>query len=148
MRPIPKRIDTDRENETINNENKILRRHLDENITLTCILAPDSFPSTKRTQTKWQFGKDAKEFGSLPDGVKIIGENQIFIEKIEKNHKGYYRCKRNGESVQIFLHVKGLYHQSTITFSSTIFFRSLCGTLAIHWYRQYRHRLSHRYTSP
>lgn len=77
---------------------------------MTCILGPDSFLPTPSGQTKWEFAKDKKNFGPLPDGVMKIGENEIVIEKINKTHKGSYRCERNRVSVQIFLHVKGLFH--------------------------------------
>ena len=110
VKPYPKRIDSNRENETINNENKIVKREPAENITLTCVLGPDSFLSAQSGQTKWEFARDKKNFGPLPDGVVNIGENEIFIEKIDKTHTGSYRCERNGVSTQIFLHVKGLFH--------------------------------------
>lgn len=112
-----------------------VKRQINENITLKCILAPNSYSPQRNVRTKWHFSENGKTYGDLPSNVQNIAENDIVIEKINKNHRGYYRCTRNKVSFTVRLHVKGLFHSLTSHFLQLVLFRSLCSTLAIYWHR-------------
>jgi hypothetical protein len=76
-------------------------------LTLTCLIAPSN--QHKDNDILWEFSKDEKIFGILPDGIDRNGAS-LHFSGVQKYHRGYYRCTLNDIKFTILLRVKGLFN--------------------------------------
>jgi len=100
----PQGITTNRESEKIDSAHGSIRRNEDDVLVLRCVILPED----KINQIRWQFSKDEKEFGNLPDGA-VATNNEIKINPVKKAHRGHYRCLLNDASFSVLLRVKDRY---------------------------------------
>ena len=83
-----------------------VRRAEKENVSFKCILAPSP---AKAKQVTWRFSKDGEHFGNLPNGVRNGDQYEIIIDRVDRTHQGYYRCRLNQVTFTAILRVKGLF---------------------------------------
>jgi hypothetical protein len=103
LKSSPQSIKTDRASEIIDTAAGSLRRNEGEQITLKCVILPESHVGN---QVQWRFSQDGKDFDRLPDQVIIQRNDDLVIEQIKKNHRGFYRCTLNDASFTVLLRVK------------------------------------------
>ncbi|CAF3709959.1 unnamed protein product [Rotaria sp. Silwood1] len=104
LKPSPQGIETNRPNEKIDSTHGSIRRSEDKSVHLKCIIEPKQ-DNPNDINIQWKFSKDGHSFSSLPSGINII-DNQLIIEKVKKNHNGYYHCSLNDVSFTVLLRVK------------------------------------------
>ena len=74
---------------------------------MICLIQPEQNRSDITNKIQWQFSKDDKRPSKLPDGVTYLNDDQLFISRVKKEHRGYYYCSLNGVSFTVLLRVKG-----------------------------------------
>jgi len=81
----------------------------DQSVRFKCIIEPSQTNENDNIKIRWQFSKDGEKFSKLPRGLNTK-KNEIFIKRINKTHRGYYRCSFNNVSFSVLLRVKGLFY--------------------------------------
>jgi hypothetical protein len=141
-------METNRVAEKLSTDNTSVRRLQGESINFKCIIEPSQPNQVRKAQIRWRFSKNGEKFTKLPDGVRNISGDEIAIERINKTHRGYYRCSLNTVSFSALLRVKGLFYLLIYFFTKKflcIFIRSISSTLAISWYCYYCSYISYYY---
>ena len=85
-----------------------VRRTEDESISFKCNIAPSQPAQNKANGIQWKYSTDNDSFTQLPEGVRIVTDDQISIDQVKKAHRGYYRCTLNNVPFTVLLRVKGL----------------------------------------
>jgi hypothetical protein len=106
--PAPQRMKTNLNTEQLDSEHTSVRRLNNEPVNFKCIIEPNRTNSLRRPKIRWEFSKNGVKFTRLPPGVHNISEDEISIERVNKTHRGYYRCKLNSYDYTALLRVKGL----------------------------------------
>ena len=97
-------METNRPNEKLDTDQSSIRRLRDDSISFKCIIQP---PQIQKRRIQWQYSNDGQTFSNLPNDIRNISKNEITIDKIHKDHRGYYRCLLNNVTFTALLRVKG-----------------------------------------
>jgi len=108
LKSSPQGMETNRVNEKLDSAHGSIRRKQDELVILRCIIEPKPEIQNQSNPIQWQFSKDDQSFTNLPDGV-AQKDNELTIDRIQKAHRGYYRCSLNDVSFTVLLRVKDLF---------------------------------------
>lgn len=106
--PSPQAISTDRADEIVTANETAIRRYMGEKIRLKCEIKPNSFTTDPSKNITWTFNTDLSNFHEVLDHVSL-DRDTLFISKLSKRDRGYYRCSYNDYDFVIFLRVKGLF---------------------------------------
>ncbi|CAF3578418.1 unnamed protein product [Adineta steineri] len=113
LNPSPQSMETENPTEKLDAPHASVRRDAGQKISFTCIILPARLEEQKSQKIKWQYSKDEHftEDSVLPqDAIPASNtDNQIEIENVNKNHRGYYRCTLNDVSFTVLLRVKDRY---------------------------------------
>ncbi|CAF1211301.1 unnamed protein product [Rotaria sp. Silwood1] len=102
----PQGIESDRPDEKIDSPHGSVRRSQGDRITLKCIIESTRKGKQGVNDIKWEFSKNDETYSKLPDSVITSSKDIIIIDRIEKHHRGYYRCSVNDVSSIVLLRVK------------------------------------------
>jgi len=104
LKSSPQGIKTNRNKEYIDTALGSIRRNEGETVHFICSIDPKPDP-TDPNQIKWQYVEGDNSFSDLPDGA-MVEDNAVVINRVEKAHRGYYRCTLNDVSFTVLLRVK------------------------------------------